>query len=413
MKRIGFLILLFILLEFPVNMVMGQIVEITGKVKNIKNKKPLGNAEISIPGSNIGTVTNSDGYFSLKFPKEIISQVLKVDLIGYEGVKLPIPQDTLHQKDLTIFLIPSGKVLDEVMVYGGDPKDIVAKALKKIPDNYSMHNNVFQGFYRETVQKGNRYISISEAMVDLLKKPYSNRNTQGEKVSIYKGRRLMSPKVTDTLAIKLMDGPLLPINFDAVKNGNHLFTNEEIDNFNFTMLPVTIIDNRPHYSIGFKPRVELSYPLHQGVFYIDTQSLTISRVEFALDMKNKSKVTQAILQKKPRGLRFKPIEVSGVVTYRTHEGKSYINYVTTILKFNCDWKRRLFASAYTTVAEMVMVDRNDSPQNISQFANSYGKRKIFSDLVDNYWEEDFWKDYNIIEPSESLEKAVKKLKKTK
>lgn len=387
--------------------------EISGIIKNIKNKKPLGNAEISVTGTNIGTVTNSDGYFSLKFPEEAISNGLKIDLIGYKGITIPIPKDSTLQNSLSIFLTPSGKVLDEVTVYGGDPKEIVVKALEKIPDNYSMQNNVFQGFYRETVQKGNRYISISEAMVDLLKKPYANRDTRGEKVSIYKGRRLLSPKVTDTLSIKLMDGPLIPINFDAVKNGNHLFTNEEINNFNFTMLPVTVIDNRPHYTIEFKPKVELSYPLHQGVLYIDAQSLTISRVEFALDMKNKSKVTQAILQKKPRGLRFKPIEVSGVVTYKTHEGKSYINYITTRLKFNCDWKRRLFASSYTTVAEMVMVNRDDSPQNLSQFADSYGRRKIFSDLVNNYWEEDFWKDYNIIEPSESLEKAVKKLKKAK
>ena len=400
-------------MDFPINLGQCRIVEVSGKVKNSKNKKPLVNAEISIVGTNIGTVTNTDGFFSLKLPQDITSNGLKVDLIGYEGVSLPIPKDSILQKELMIFLTPAGKVLDEVMVYGGDPKEIIVKALEKIPENYSLRNNIFQGFYRETIQKGNRYISISEAMVDLLKKPYKNRNPQGEKISISKGRRLLSHKISDTLSIKLMDGPLIPINFDAVKNGNHLFTIDEIDNFNFSMLPIIVIDNRPHYAIEFKPEVELTYPLHKGVFYIDTKSLTISRVVFALDMKNKSKVTQAILQKKPRGLRFKPIEVSGVVTYKTHEGKSYINYITTKIKFNCDWKRRLFSSTYTTVAEMVMVDRDDSPQSTSQFADAYGKRKIFSDLVDNYWEPDFWKDYNIIEPSESLEKAVEKLKKIK
>ena len=411
MKRIAFFVLLFILVDLATNPGYCQNVEVSGKVKNSKNKKPLVNAEVSIEGTNIGTVTNSDGFFTLKFPEEMISNGLKVDLIGYEGVKLPFPKDPSLRKNLSIFLTPSGKVLDEVMVFGDDPKEIIEMALEKIPDNYSLQNNIFQGFYRETVQKGNRYISISEAMVDLLKKPYSKRNPQGEKVSIYKGRKLLSPKSSDTLSIKLMDGPLIPINFDAVKNGYHLFTKDEIGNFEFTMLPVTTVENRPHYSIEFKPVVELSYPLHKGVFYIDAETLAISRVEFSLDMKNKSKVTQSILQKKPKGLRFKPIEVSGVVTYKTHEGKSYINYITTKIKFNCDWKKRLFSSSYTTVAEMVMVDRNDSPQAMSQFVNSYGKRTIFSDMVNDYWEPDFWKDYNIIEPSESLEKAVKKLKK--
>lgn len=411
LKIYHFLLLLFLIIAPPPLSAQSQFVEVSGKVKNSKNKKPLVNAEVSIDNTNIGTVTNADGFFSLKFPAEKISNGLKVDLIGYDAVNLAFPKDDDFLENLTIFLTPSGKVLDEVLVLGGDPKEIVAMALANIPRNYSMQDNIFQGFYRETVQKGNRYISISEGMVDLLKKNYSRRDPRGDKISIYKGRRLLSPKSSDTLSIKLMDGPLIPINFDAVKNGDHLFSNDEIDNFTFTMLPVTTIDNRPHYAIEFKPRVDLSYPLHNGVFFIDAESFNISRVEFALDMKDKSKVTQAILQKKPRGLRFKPIEVSGVVTYRTSEGKSYINYITTKIKFKCDWKRRLFSSVYTSVAEMVMVDRKDSPQAKSQFAESYGKRKIFSDLVDNYWEPDYWKDYNIIEPSESLEKAVKKLRK--
>ncbi|MCH5227158.1 MAG: carboxypeptidase-like regulatory domain-containing protein [Muribaculaceae bacterium] len=387
------------------------LIEVTGKVKNSKTKKALANAEVSIPYTNVGTVTNADGYFSLKFPVDKLSHGIKVDLIGYEGLTLPIPSDKSHQKNLTVFLKQSGKVLDEVLVLGGDPREIVIKAIEKIPDNYSSNTDLFQGFYRETVQKGNRYISVSEAMVDLLKRPYSRRDVRGEKVSIYKGRRLISPNNSDTLAIKLMDGPLLPINFDAVKNGDHLFSKDEIDYFEFTMLPPTIIDQRTHYSIGFKPRVNLSYPLHKGVFYIDTESLTISRVEFELDVKDKVKATRAILQKKPGGLNFRPLEVSGVVTYKTLEGKSQINYIATKIRFKCDWKKRLFSSAYTSLAEMVIVDRKDTPKEKTKFVETFGKRKIFSDMVENYWEPDFWKDYNIIEPSESLENAVKKLKK--
>ena len=58
-----------------------------------------------------------------------------------------------------------------------------------------------------------------------------------------------------------------------------------------------------------------------------------------------------------------------------------------------------------------MVDRDDSPEKKLKFTNTFGQRNIFADVVDNYWEADFWKDYNIIEPTESLEKAVDKLKK--
>ena len=81
------------------------------------------------------------------------------------------------------------------------------------------------------------------------------------------------------------------------------------------------------------------------------------------------------------------------------------------MRFKCDWKKRLFSSTYTSHAEMVMVDRNNYKDLNSNFNDSFGSRKIFSDLVENYWDENFWNDYNIIEPTESLEKAVDKLRK--
>ena len=385
-----------------------QIVEFSGVIKNEKNKKAIGNVSVTVPGTNIGTVTNSDGFFKLKIPASSVKNGIKIEQIGYQNLEMLLDH---RNPSLQIFLQPSGKELKEVLVLGGNPRDIVEAAIKKIPQNYSDKDDLFSGFYRETVQKGNRFISISEAMVDILKRPYDRRTTRGEKVKINRGRKLVSPKPADTLGVKLMGGPYIPLALDAVKNGDHLFTIEEIDNFQFRMEGGETIDGRPHYSISFRPMVDLPYPLNQGTLYIDGENLSISRVEFELDMKDKAKVTRSILQKKPSGLKFKPLEVSGVVTYITVDGKSYINYISSKMRFKCDWKKRLFSSTYTSHAEMVMVDRNNYKDLNSNFNDSFGSRKIFSDLVENYWDENFWNDYNIIEPTESLEKAVDKLRK--
>ena len=386
------------------------VIEVSGKVKNSKNKKIIANASVSVPGSNIATVTNEDGFFNLKIPASFATKGIKAEQIGFQS-KIISSNDINPSEGLEILLDPTGKVLKEVLVLGGDPREIVEEALRKIPENYSNQENLFSGFYRETVRKGNRFINISEALVDVLKKPYNTRTTGGEKVGINRGRTILSPKASDTLSVKIMGGPYMPVMLDAVKNGDHLFRLDEIDNFEFKMAQGAMINDRIHYAIDFKPKVEFSYPLNSGTFYIDGEDLTISRVEFQLDMKDKWKVTRSILQKKPSGLNFKPLEVSGVVTYKNIDGKAYINYISSIIKFKCDWKKRLFASTYTTSAEMVMVDRVESPDKSQKFKESFGSRKIFSDYVDYYWDEDFWKDYNIIEPTESLEKAVDKLKK--
>lgn len=387
-----------------------SVVEVTGSVKNLKNKKSIGNVTISVPGTNIATVTNADGNFTLKIPIEKFLNGIKAEQIGYQSCFISSKVIEGEKYKIIIFLEPTGKVLKEVLVLGGDPKEIIEAALRKIPDNYSDHDNQFSGFYRETVQKGNRFISVSEAMVDVLKKSYKYRDIGGEKVSIHKGRTLVSPRPADTLAVKLMGGPYMPIMLDAVKNGDHLFTIEEIDNFDFKLENGTMIDDRMHYVVSFKPRVDLTYPLNSGLMYIDGENLTISRVEFELEMKDKGKVTRSILQKKPAGLHFQPQEVSGTVTYKTIDGKSYINYISSKIRFKCDWKKRLFSSGYTSMAEMVMVDRKDIPEKL-KWNDTFNKRNIFSDLVENYWDEHFWDYYNIIEPTESLEKAVDKLKK--
>ena len=174
-----------------------------------------------------------------------------------------------------------------------------------------------------------------------------------------------------------------------------------------------IIDDRMQYVVAFEPRVVLDFPLYRGLLYIDQQTLAVSRVEFQLDLSSQEKAVRHILRKKPSGLRFKLQEVAYLVTYRYQNGKCYLNDLRNTLRFKCDWKKRLFSSTFTTNTEMVMVDRNDHPQKWLRAKDAFKQREVFYDVVDEYWNEDFWKGYNIIEPSESLESAVKKLKKQK
>jgi hypothetical protein len=171
------------------------------------------------------------------------------------------------------------------------------------------------------------------------------------------------------------------------------------------------IDDRMQYVVAFEPRVVLDYPLYRGMLYIDQKTLSITRAEFQLDMSDEEKSARFILRKKPLGLRFKLQEVSYLVTYRYQDGKSYLNYLRNTIRFKCDWKKRLFSSTFTTSTEMVMVDRNDRPEERIRMKDAFKQRDVFYDVVEEYWNEDFWKDYNIIEPTESLESAVKKLKK--
>lgn len=383
---------------------------VTGVVRNKDDRKKLENVNVSVPGTNIGTVTNSDGLFSLKIKDAEIVRGLEVSHIGYLNTQISLKENK-DLSTLTVWMIPAPNLLSEIVIFGNNARGIVEEAIRKIPVNYSPNENMLTTFYRETVQKRRRYISVSEAVIDVYKTAYNDRIPVKDKVQLQKGRRLLSQKNSDTLAVKVVGGPSLAIYLDVVKNQDALLNMGDLDYYEFHIEEPVNFDNRMQYVISFRPKVSLMYALFYGKLYIDFEKLAFTRAEFSLDMKNKTKAVEAILHKKPLGLQFKPQEVSYLVTYKEQNGKTYLNYIWNTIRFKCDWKKRLFSSGYTVYSEMVVTDRQEDNFTAISNKTAFKEKQVFYDLVDEYWNEDFWKEYNIIEPTESLEHAVNKLKK--
>lgn len=383
---------------------------VTGVVRNKDDRKKLENVNVSVPGTNIGTVTNSDGLFSLKIKDAEIVRGLEVSHIGYLNTQISLKENK-DLSTLTVWMIPAPNLLSEIVIFGNNARGIVEEAIRKIPVNYSPNENMLTTFYRETVQKRRRYINVSEAVIDVYKTAYNDRVPVKDKVQLQKGRRLLSQKNSDTLAVKVVGGPSLAIYLDVVKNQDALLNMGDLDYYEFHIEEPVNFDNRMQYVISFRPKVSLMYALFYGKLYIDFEKLAFTRAEFSLDMKNKTKAVEAILHKKPLGLQFKPQEVSYLVTYKEQNGKTYLNYIWNTIRFKCDWKKRLFSSGYTVYSEMVVTDRQEDNFTAISNKTAFKEKQVFYDLVDEYWNEDFWKEYNIIEPTESLEHAVKKLKK--
>ena len=385
---------------------------VSGVVRDKESRKKLENVAVSLVGTPIGTVTNAEGVFSLKIPHMDTIPQLELSHIGYMNARFSAsaPEGS-NNMYATILMIPIALQLNEVVAYGNSARRIVEEALERIPKNYPSGESMTSAFYRETVQKGHRYISISEAMLDVYKTSYKQRTSDRDKVQIDKARRLLSQKQSDTLGVKVVGGPNLPLFMDVVKNAYALFDEETLDYYSFVQEPSVFIDDRLQYVISFRPRVKLDYALYVGRVFIDREHLAFTRAEFELDLSDRERAVAAILYKKPLGLRFRPQKVSFLITYRQHDGVTCLNYICNEMCFKCDWKRRLFSSSYVARSEMVAVDREKHPERVIARRDAFKPYQVFYDIVKEYWSEDFWKDYNIIEPTESLEDAVKKLRK--
>ena len=118
-----------------------------------------------------------------------------------------------------------------------------------------------------------------------------------------------------------------------------------------------------------------------------------------------------MLVNKPAGVRFRPRELTFLINYNYDGQLSHISYVRTLFRFNCDWKKRLLATSFTAVNEMVVTDRQDNDVKPIPRRESFGDHESLFDQAQYFEESDFWKGYNLIKPTESLEDAVDKLKK--
>ena len=381
---------------------------VSGRVEDAKTHKAIASA--SIMSNRVGTVTNADGEFVLKLsaePREVVFSCL-----GYQSRRLTAAEcKSLEQQDKPVRLQASSVVLDEVVVEGHEARDVVLRAVDKITQNYPKEPNLMRGFYRETVQKRSRFVSIAEGVVDVYKTGYQ-KNDYRDGVKILKGRRLLSQRASDTLAVKLQGGPVLPIILDLVKDREILLNEEELNKYSLRFRTPEMTDGRMQYVVELKPRVTEFYALWTGLLYIDRETLAFTKIDLSLDMSNRDKVTEMILRKKPFSLRFTPHELSVTADYVTEDGVTRLNYIRNVIRFRCDWKRKLFKSNFNIVSEMVVTDRQEGPDiRPIKVRDSFFRHDNFYDKVIYFEDPDFWGSENIIEPTEDLMKGIDKIKR--
>ena len=378
----------------------------SGKVVDARTRKPI--PHVSVTDRSVGTVTNEQGEFTLKLKET--PQTVTFSCLGYTTRQLTAAE-CQSLTDGVIRMEAVSVVLDEVVIHGIDnPRYLVEQAISKIEKNYPRTPGLLRGFYRETTQKRQRFISVSEGIVDVYKSAY-NKPASRDGVAILKGRRLLSLRQSDTLSVKLQGGPVLPVQLDLVKDRSILFNDKELDNYSFSYKGTQRSGDRTLFVVGISPKIITDYPLFKGNLYIDQETLSFTKITLDIDMRNPDLVTQYILRKKPYGLRFAPREISTTIDYKTDDGITRLNYIRNVIRFRCDWKRRLFKSNFTVVSEMVVTDRSEGDDiKPVKASDTFNRRDNYYDKVIYFDDPDFWGEDNIIEPTEDLLEGIGKIK---
>ncbi len=385
-------------------------VTIKGKVIDAETGTALVFATVAVTETNVAIVTNIDGEFTLKIGETLTSKNLEISFLGYKNKVVPISSLRDNGYKNVISLESAPIPIREIIVKPIDPEDIVAKAISKIGKNYESAPNLMTAFYRETIRKNRTYVSIGEAVVEIFKAPYDN-DSRFDAVRIYKGRKSADVEKMDTVLFKLQGGPVSALQLDIAKNTEAILTLDAMKYYNYSLASVIEIDGKPHYVIEFVQKPSVEMPLFMGNLYIQMDTYALTEAEFGFNLSDKAAAASIFIRKKPLGMEVTPELANYRVKYREQDGKWHFSYSRAEVKFKVNWKRKLFNTFYTTMAEIAVTDR--TAEEVIKFA---GKDKmkytdVFSDKVAAFADKDFWGEYNVIEPDQSIESAIRKLSK--
>jgi len=380
-----------------------------GEVVDGENNKPLVFATLTLEGSNISTITNTEGKFLLKIPTSIKQGNIIVSFLGYKTSVVPLEQ--LKDNKNKIALMVSITKLEEVnVVIPKSARTLVKETLRRKGENYFGDPTLMTAFYRETIKKRKKNVSLSEAVVNIYKTPYSSEKKDA--VQLYKARKSTDYNKLDTLALKLQGGPFNALYVDIMKYPEYIFNEVTMEDYDFSFERSTRINDKLIYVVGFKQRPNIYDPLYKGQLFIDAENKILTSAIYSLNITDKELASKMFVRKKPRNAKVYPTDIAYRVDYREKNGKWYYGYSNVLLEFKINWDKKLFNSVYSMSCEMAVTDweKNISGE-VPKVKDRLKSSIILSEAAIGFSDPDFWGEYNIIEPEKSIESAIKKIQR--
>jgi hypothetical protein len=381
-----------------------KIIQLCGQITDPENQ-PIGYASIYIHNKNTGTLSNDDGNFIIKIPSESINDSLFVSCIGYKTERKKIIELQKSKNIITLSMIPFQ--LKEIRIKPVKPEEIVKKMVDLVPKNYSPVPLGLTAFYRETVQQNGQYVGLSEAILKIYKAPYIG--FINDQVKIYKGRKSSFDKQMDTITFKFQGGIYTSLMLDIAKNPSNFISDEYLSYYNFGLDDIIPLQGRPTYVLSFDQKDNMPYPLFKGRLYIDVETYAMVRADFMISPKGIDHAAEVLVRKSPRKLNVKPTYSSYIVNYKRQKNTWYLNDIREEIEFKVKKKLSFHQMIFRSKAEMV-ITKTDSI-NVQRFKLNQVVRSsdIFVEKIGAY-DPEFWGNFNIIKPDESLEDALKKIK---
>jgi hypothetical protein len=378
---------------------------VRGHVFDNENKSAVPYVAIGITEENIGTITNADGYFELKVPASFSGSFLLVSHLGFMSQRIPI--QLIKEQQVDIYLERRIISIQEVIIRYIDPKIIVEKAMDQRKVNNNLEPVYTTSFYREGVQKNNRYLNYSEAVFKVYKSSYLH-GEYADQVKILKSRKIENSNPRDTVFLKLKAGILSALQLDVIKTVPDFLDQALPLQYTYTYSDLVSNSYNDAYAITFVQNPGIKEALYSGTLFIDKESYAILGVDFEINPAYLDVAAENLILKKSRNLIVKLEKISYSVRYTPFSGKYYLNHVRVDMQLKTRLKKHFSSDNFNTFLELATC--NIDTANVLKFSRQevIKPNVVFSDASFNS-DNTFWGDYNVIAPEAKLSEALSKI----
>ena len=377
------------------------VIKLEGRVTDYVTGEPLVYVSIALQDQPLGTITNQDGNFVLKLPVHHLNDSLVFSFIGY-ATRTRAVSDL--QGEESVRLHSTSIRIREVRVKAVSVEELLDGVREQIAGNYPSSFRLLTGFYRETIRQDADYISVSEAVLEILKSPYPT-DFREDKVRLLKARKSPDIKPFHWVNFKLQGGPYTITKLDAIKTYETFLDKEFQHLYRYAISDVIWYKERPVYVVSFRPVKSISFPLFKGEMYIDRESLALIYARFSLDNYGLDMAGESLIKRKPRGFKVKPLNVDYQVDYKFHDQKWHLHSARAIVAFRVRSREDRVNSVFESSSELLVTDIKNTDLKRFPGKELFTINDIFTDISVDY-DESFWGNYNIIKPDEDLRNAI-------
>jgi len=394
------------LLSQPADSVPGLKTDyITGNITDEETQEPLPYATVVLKNRGKGTVTNNNGEFGLKIGKDMLNDTLTVSYLGFVNSEILVNEAVLS--NLNIPLKREFISIPEIIIRNQIPQEIIYKAIRSIPDNYSNDPVYLTGFYREGVLKRKTLQNYSEAILKIYKSSYSG-SLLGDQIKVLKSRKIENTGKKDTLTVRLKAGLRTCNELDGVKNTFDFIDFKSMPDYSYRMTDIVTYEEESAYEIDFEQKEEIDLPLYKGTIYINTVDHAILYAEFELNQAFLFKMKESFITNSTRGFNTWPVSVKYSVSYRKLNKTYYLSHVRGDLLFASKKKKRLFNTQFTVFLELAVTDIDMN--NIARFDRDEVApiHSVFSRVITSY-DPLFWGNQDFLRPEDNLLQELKNM----